>query len=86
MDEKLLLLVLRVFGNKIYELQVGFTAMFNVCVNSHAFNEKTFHREREKLEALPEFQKLRSSLDKLSKPTEYADLEKLLREYEGPVQ
>ena len=84
-NEKLFLLVMHVFGNKMYELQTGFTAMFNLLRN-RAFSVEDFHAERKRLENLPDFQRLRNVLDKLSKPMEPADLEKLLREYEGPVQ
>lgn len=85
-NDKLLSLLLRVFGNKIYELQSGFAAMFNLCLRNRVFTEQAFHAERMELERLPEFQQLKAVLDKLSKTTEHADLEKLLREYEGPVQ
>jgi len=86
MDEKLFLLVMRVFGNKIYELQTGYTVLFNLGIANHLFSEAAFHREREKIEALPDFQKLRAVLDLLGKPMEAQLLESLLKEHEGPVQ
>jgi len=86
MDEKLFLLVMRVFGNKLYEMQTGFTVMFNLGIENRLFSEFAFHQEREKIEALPEFQKLRAVLDLLDKPMEAQLLESLLKEYEGPVQ
>lgn len=86
MNDKLFLLVMRVFGSKLYELHVGFAAMFNICTDNHTFSERAFHAERHRIEALPDFQKLREILNRLSSPMQDEELEKLLREYEGPIQ
>jgi hypothetical protein len=86
MDDKLFLLVMRVFGNRLYELQVGFATMFNLSLDRGVFSEALFHQERERLENLPEFQKFRADLDALNRPMEEAEIERLLREYEGPIQ
>ena len=41
---------------------------------------------KSEIEQSPDMKKLRSFLDKLADPTEPVDFEKLLREFEGPVQ
>jgi hypothetical protein len=86
MDEKTLLAIMQMFGDKLYELQIGFTTMFNMCVRSGSFTEQSFHQEKEKLEALPEFRELREALDGLSKSKVQADFESFLRAYKGTVQ
>jgi hypothetical protein len=86
MDEKTLRDVIQLFGDKLYELQVGFASIFNLCIDKQVFTETAFHQERLKLEALPDFQMLRAALKKLSESTEQEDLEAFLRAYKGPVQ
>ena len=85
MDEKIVRSLIEVLGNKVYELQLGFTVMFNLCVNKQVFTKEAFHQERAKLEAHPDFQKLRKILDHVGNPTEDEDFESLLKGYKGPV-
>ncbi|MBZ5532880.1 MAG: hypothetical protein LAO20_15735 [Acidobacteriia bacterium] len=86
MDNETLRAIFQMFGDKLYDLQVGFAAMFNMCIDHHAFTERAFLAEKGRLEALPDFQKLRETLEKLRSSKEEADFESFLRAYKGPVQ
>jgi len=79
------LALFRVLGLKLYELQTGFAAMFALNVG-RVFTPLEFQQVKSEIEQSPDMKKLRSFLDKLADPTEPVDFEKLLREFEGPVQ
>ena len=86
MDDKILREIILVFGNKIYELQLGYAALFNQCMKRGVFTETAFHQERLSLESLPDFQQFHLALTRLSESEEQADLESFLKTYKGPVQ
>lgn len=87
MNEADSLLILKTLGEKIYELQLGFTAIFNVFVASNADALASFHAERQKLEMHPDFQRFREALDALTRnPTEREALEAFWKKYTGPIQ
>jgi hypothetical protein len=86
MEPKLTLQVLYTFGQKYYELQQGFAAIFNLCLQAGVFTEAEFHKERGVILSLPQMQKWAAFLAGLKTATVQADLEGLLRKYEGPIQ
>lgn len=86
MDEKTLVALLRAYGQKIYELQTGMAAMFNICLRNNIFSHEIFQEELAKVEALPDFQKLKTLVDRFGNSTERESLEELLQKYKGPVQ
>jgi len=87
MNEADFLLILKALGEKIYDLQLGFTAIFNVFVASDADALSSFHAERRKLESHPDFQKFREALDALARsPMERGALEAFWKKYTGPIQ
>jgi hypothetical protein len=86
MDEKTLVSMLRAYGQKIYELQTGMAALYNLCVRSKIFSDGAFQDELVKVQSFPEFQKLKTLVDQFGSSTEQESLEELLQKYKGPVQ
>ena len=87
MDNETLRLILTAFGNKLYELQIGFAVLFNLFVGPDGNAVKAFERERERLKSLPDFREFRRALEKLaSTPMEREALEEFWKKYKGPVQ
>ena len=87
MDDENLLLMLKALGDKVYDLQLGFTAIFNVFVASDADSLDAFHAERKKLENHPDFRQFREALDALTRnPKEHEALEAFLKKPTGPIQ
>ncbi len=84
-DESLLNLV-RVFGEKLYELHIGFGAMYNLCVNSNVFSHSKFKKEVDAIANADDVKALRKLLDQLGESMEREELETFLREYKGPLQ
>ena len=86
MNDKTFVALFVALGTKFYELQTGFAAMFILNTNHGAFTRNDFLRVKAQVETSPEMKKLRHLLDTLRDPTEPVDFEKLLREFQGPVQ
>lgn len=86
-DDESLKLILTTLGNKIYELQIGFTALFNLFVGPDPNAMRSFAQERQRLGRLPDFREFREALEKLANtPTEREDLERFWKKYKGPIQ
>jgi hypothetical protein len=60
--------------------------MFILNTDRGSFTREDFLEVKAQVEAFPEMKNLRHLLDTLRDPTEPVDFEKLLREFEGPVQ
>ena len=86
MNDKTMVALLVALGTKLYELQTGFAAIYILNTESGVFSREDFARVKDQVAASPEMKKLRHLLDALRNPTEPVDFEKLLREFEGPVQ
>ena len=87
-DNEKMVALFRCLGMKFYELQTGFGAMFMLLADDgrKVFTLEEFLKMKGDVEKSPEMLKLRSFLDSIANPTEPVDFEKLLREFEGPVQ
>lgn len=87
-DNEKIVALFRRLGMKFYELQTGFGAMFMLLADDgrKIFTLNEFLKMKDHVEKSPEMTKLRAFLDTLANPTEPVDFEKLLREFEGPVQ
>jgi hypothetical protein len=86
MDEKQLIALMCAFGEKFYELQSGFAALFNLCEARGVFSREQFLGELSRVQAFPDLKSFRDLLDRLRMSTEGADLQDLLRKFEGRVQ
>ncbi len=86
MNDKTFVALFVALGTKLYELQTGFAAMFILNTDRGSFTREDFLKVKGQVEASPEMKKLRRLLDTLRDPKEPVDFEKLLREFEGPVQ
>jgi hypothetical protein len=86
MDDDSFRLIVRQVVGKLYELHLGFTALFNLCDKAGVFSQESFAVERERLEKLPDFRNLREALEKLDNPMGPEAFEEWLRTYRGPIQ
>jgi hypothetical protein len=85
MDEKLFRSIVKVFGEKLCELHVGFSAMFNLCVRRGVFDPLLFQEEAAEIEKDPTLMKLREFLSRLDTPIQDEEIETFLREYKGLI-
>jgi hypothetical protein len=86
MDDKSAFELAYTFGQKLFEQQQGFAAMFNLCCDAGVFTETRFHQERERIMNFPEMKKFSELLESLRTAKAEADLEEVLRKYKGPIQ
>ena len=83
-----MLAFVKLAASKIYELNLGFASMFALLVAKGAFDALEFSEVKEEISSSPEFARFRRYLKALDipNPTEPVDLEKLLRDFSGPIQ
>jgi hypothetical protein len=80
MTDETLAIIIGAFGQKIYELQVGFAALFNVTSANKAFELAQFHEELRRVEAEPDMQNYRQAIERLSKFKDAKELEQILKD------
>jgi hypothetical protein len=78
MDDETLGAVLAAFGKKLYELQLGFTTLFNIGVTNGLFKIEDFEKESKRLETHPDFKDLRHALEHIANFKEEEDLKTML--------
>jgi len=86
MIEKEFIDLLKVLGEKIYELQTGLAAMYNLCLHEKVFSEPRFQAELAKVAGHGDLKALRNLLDRLSNSMGAEDLAEFLRKSKRPVQ
>jgi hypothetical protein len=80
MTDDSLAIILGAFGKKIYELHVGFAALFNVALKNKTFELTEFHEELRRLEAEPDITKFREAVGRMAKFKDEKELEQLLKD------
>jgi len=86
MDDRVLRNFIHAIGSKLYEMQVGFAAIYNLCKRAGVFTESSFHAEMVDIEKSEDLRQMKAALDRFGASTGVAELEELLKSYKGPIQ